>query len=539
MTVDVRDTNLQHVKRNISILLFSALFIAGASFNQPVDYDNTSSRYFLLSAIVDHGTFNIDVDEKGTVDKSLFNGHYYSNKAVGAPFLGAPVYWCLRHLPYLNESTHISPVSKYVVRVFTTTLPFALLGVVMFRIACRIGATPIRALLMVIAYGFGTIALVHATLFSGHQMAASFAFFSFALVLQQAENGLKRNELIQSIRFFVAGLFAGFAAITDFPAIIIAFFLAIYVCSTRQPVRYSLMFSLGGLICAILLVWYNIKCFGSPVSLSYSHLSLEKFRDEASGGLFGIHLPRLSTMTALLFSPARGIFIIMPVLVLSFSGIWAMIAGKQHRREIFLIIAICLAYLVFNSGYCGWHGGWTFGPRYLVPMLPFLVFTIAFGRWNYFLFLLYFLLSAFQILSAVAGMPHTPEDIRNPLIEIIIPCMGQGYLAQNAGMLLKLPGLLSIVPIMALMGLLIFIALRNAKVISDHEPESASKFSKLILYPWILVVVCLLAFTKTEPENIIHAYRWRLLCHAGWTIKAPELLKASECERVLAGEANR
>jgi hypothetical protein len=426
---------------------------------------------------------------------------------------------------------------KYIVRIFSTTLPFALLGVVMFHLACRTGASLRKAFLMVIAYGFGTIALIHSTLFSGHQITASFAFFSFALVFQQSEEEIKKHGHVQSVRLFLAGLFAGLAAITDFPAIIVAFYITIYVFLSGQSLRNLLLFILGGLICAALVGAYNIKCFGNPLSLSYSHLSLEKFREETAIGLFGIHFPSFKIMANLLFSPSRGLFIIMPILLLAFPGLGTMLLDKSIRRETFLIVAICITYLIFNSGYCGWHGGWTFGPRYLVPMLPFMVFFIAFGKWDSFSFLILFLLSAFQVTTAVVGMPHTPEDVRNPLIEIIIPCMGQGYLAQNVGILFKIPGILSFVPIIIVVVFMIVIAFRKVSVVNENESESKSIFFRFAVCLLLLVVIAMLAFTKTKSDKIIHTYRWRLLCHAGWVLHSPELIKASEREAVLARDS--
>ncbi len=529
----------QDTRKSISILIFSALFMAGAYFHQPVDYDNTSSRYFLVSAVVDRGTLSIDENEKETIDKSFYNGHYYSNKAIGAPLLGVPVYWITRHLPFLKDSPPLSPSSKYIVRLFTTTLPFALLGVVMFWLACSAGASVRNSFLMVVAYSFGTISLIHSTLFSGHQIAASFLFFSFALVCCLAGRVDEPCRFSRPVVLFLSGLFAGFAAITDYPAVIIVFLLTVYVLSLRLPFRNVLIFISGGMTCAGLVAVYNILCFDNPISLSYSHLSFEKFRDEATSGLFGINLPRFGTLTALLFSPARGIFIIMPVLLLALAGLGEMIAGEKNRREAFFIIAVCIAYVFFNSGYSGWHGGWTFGPRYLVPMLPFLAFAIAFCRLNSFSFFLLFLLSAFQILPAVVGMPHAPEGVRNPLVEIIIPCIGQGYLARNAGMLFGLPGLLSVVPVALVIGYLLLITNKKTKRMSAGEDGRGRAMPRFIVYAWLIVVIGLLGFTSTTPEKMIHAYRWRLLCHAGWILKSPELMKASEIEAALAGDLLR
>lgn len=522
--------------KKVSLLIFAALFIAGAYWHQAVDYDNTASRYFLLSAVVDYGTFSIDVYAQKTIDLSYYNGHYYSNKAIGAPLLGLPVYWAIRHLPFAGNSAPLSPPAKYLVRLVTTTLPFAVLGVVMFRLACLAGAGAVNALLMVAAYSFGTIALVHATLFSGHQIAASFLFFSFALLFDASGSKATASRLPMAVRFLIAGVLAGFAVITDFPAVIIALLLTIYVLSLRLPSRHFLSFVLGGLICAVLVAAYNWLCFDSSISMSYAHLSDEQFREEAAAGLFGIRLPQFKTLAAILFSPWRGLFTIMPVQVLSVAGLGAMIVRGENRREAIFIVAVFMAYLAFNAGYCGWHGGWTYGPRYLVPMLPFLAFAMAFGRWNYRVFFLLFLLSAGQVLPAVIGMPHVPEVVRNPLIEVVLPLMNDGYLARNPGMLFGLTNLASSIPAGIIVGLLFYKAFRVVRA----EPQQAGRSGRarvaIVFYLWFITVIGLLAFTATERKGVVHAYRWLLLSHASWVMNSPELMQAAEREAALAGD---
>lgn len=122
-------------RHKIEFIIFAMLFFAGSAFYHPIEYDNTTSRYLLLSAVVDHGTLSIDDYKTKTIDKSEWDGHYYSNKAPGASFLGAPVYWMMRNLTSLKESTPMTWLEKYIIRVITTTLLFALLGVVMYRLA--------------------------------------------------------------------------------------------------------------------------------------------------------------------------------------------------------------------------------------------------------------------------------------------------------------------------------------------------------------------------------------------------------------------
>jgi hypothetical protein len=51
-----------------------------------------------------------------------------------------------------------------------------------------------------------------------------------------------------------------------------------------------------------------------------------------------------------------------------------------------VIVAVALTLILINAGYYYWQGGWSTGPRHLVPMLPLLGLALAFalpvGRWT-------------------------------------------------------------------------------------------------------------------------------------------------------------
>ncbi len=482
------------------LLIFAMMFLAGAAFYHPIEYDNTASRYALLSAAVDYGTLNIDASHNDTIDGAEWNGHYYSNKAPGASFLGIPVYWILRNLTSLKESRPMAWLDMYIIRVVTTTLLFALLGVVMYRLAKFCGAFPRQAFLMVIAYGFGSIALLHATMFSGHQIAASLSFFSFALLVRFSSND--RTAWVENWGYgFLTGLLAGWAVITDYTAIVIAICLAMYAIASRLNARFKAGFILGACVCMIILAAYNMACFGNLFSFSYAHLAHEKFRVGASHGILGIGFPQTGAMVNLLFSPSRGIFFIMPVLFLSFRGIAYMIIRQKFQREAILISAVFIFSFLFVAGFYGWHGGWSFGPRYLVPMLPFLAFPIAFLNWRPYLFWPLFVLSCAQVVFPVICVPHVPDLIANPIVELIIPCMSYGYTALNAGMMLGLEWPWSVILIIVLIGLLgVWAFYESGRDESSKLYEQASVLSTTFLILWICMIPAILAITRTDSS---------------------------------------
>jgi len=515
-------------------LLFTLLLLAGALFYQPVEYDNTCSRFFLVHAIVARGTFNIDPYHESTIDKSLYAGHYYSNKAIGLSLLAAPVYWGLHQFPLVQVGGPLYPPAIYIVKLITTTLPFAFLGALMFYMACSWGADPRKAFLMVLAYGLGSIAWIHATMFSGHQLTGCLLFFSFALASILKSDSPALKMVLYSI---AAGFLAGYAVLTDYMAVVGVGLIAIYMLT--RPVSWTLKsgFIFGGLICVAILAWYNVICFGSPFSLSYQHLTFDKFKDGVDAGFLGVGIPRLGVLAATLASPARGLFFISPVLLLSLYGFVEVFRDGRRKPETVLMAAIFVGYLLFNAGWFGWHGGWTFGPRYLVPMLPFLAFPMAFGSWKTRIYVPLFIVSVFQVGAGVTGMPHVPEQILNPLPEFIFPCMGYSYTAGNPAQALGVSPMVSIWMCLVILGLLGYLVFR---ALPEHTIAEATVVKRLGidsigLYLWLVVVLVALAWTKTPDTRMVHYCRWRVLKDASMTTGHEDLREPTVREGIAAG----
>ena len=78
--------------------------------------------------------------------------------------------------------------------------------------------------------------------------------------------------------------------------------------------------------------------------------------------------PLLLGLYGLLFSPGKGALVYAPLLILSL-GAWLVFA-RQRRAEAWLIAGLWLSYLFFYAPYNFWTGGFNWGPRFLLPVLP-------------------------------------------------------------------------------------------------------------------------------------------------------------------------
>ena len=120
----------------------------------------------------------------------------------------------------------------------------------------------------------------------------------------------------------------------------------------------------GSIIVALVLVgWYNFVRFGNPLEAGYG--------DEARVWTS----PALQGLAGLLISPGRGLVIYCPLVIVSAMG--AKRFADRFRLEL-LFILLCVFWLAAAySKWHMWHGGWCWGPRFLVPILPLLVIPVA------------------------------------------------------------------------------------------------------------------------------------------------------------------
>lgn len=419
--------------------LFLLMFFSAASFQHPYEYDNTASRYFLMSALADFKRLDITMFSGQSVDIAVHGDRIYSNKPPGLPFLAAPAYWAIRHWTSLKKAGPLSPMACYLSRVWAVSLPFALLGPILYQLLLAMGVGTEDAFLAVIAYALGTIAWIHGSLFSGHATAGSLEFFSFAACWHLSHGGAGG-----SWRWFGAGLLAGLGVLCEYQAAYTAFVLVVYVLWRVRDMRPRIFYSIGISACLAMMAAYNSACFGKPWSLAQANPG-PAFMEDLHGFL-GVGWPSPWAMLALLFSPSRGLFFIMPILLMTIPGLIRLKRqGPSWSAERTTILLIVFGEWVINVGYYGWHAGWTFGPRYLTSTLPFFIVPMAFAldrAW----YIPLFLLSFAQVGLAEISMPNVPQYIQNPVVECLFPLFRYGYQADNLGTLLGLSGAWSLLP---------------------------------------------------------------------------------------------
>lgn len=377
------------------------------------------TSYMTLSKAVLDGTPQIDRWHWETHDVAYTGGHYYSVKPPGLSFVTLPLYaglreaggegiardariraesagnpWGARTLPtesYGYSRKRAIAARTAIVDDAPITWALSLLGVlvpalvlllVVKRMVERVA--PGTGTAAALSLGAGTMILPFSTLYFSHVLSALLAFGAFALLWRERESSPR------PLTVALAGLVAGLAVVFEYPLLIAAAILGIYAITRRGGQLISRAGAYGAGVAAGIapLLIYNAWAFGSPLHLSYSdavarvgtsgHATLGL----NGGGIFGITLPRVGDGLMLLFS-GRGLLTLTPVLALAVAGVILMHRAGRHRAEARTILAIAIAFLLYNAGYWLPMGGGSPGPRFLIPILPFLAvgLGLAWRRW--------------------------------------------------------------------------------------------------------------------------------------------------------------
>jgi hypothetical protein len=482
-----------------SIAIFVVLLVCYAyTFPRWAD-PNQNSRLDLVAAVVDQGTLRIDNYVSNTVDYAEFEGHYYSDKAPGAAFLGIPVYAALKgvlSLPlmdglmnYLANNQALAAtlreggtglledkvrfaIGQVAVTFVAAMLPTALLGVFLYRLLREFGLSQGARALLTLLYGLATPAFAYAGAFYGHQLAAACLFIAFYLVF------MKRGESIGIGRLLAVGFLLGYAVITEYPAVLIAGLLFLYTLYRLHDRRRIAWVVGAAILPGILLAGYNFAIFRTPLPVGYSHSEL--WVEQHHTGFMSLTWPHWSAAWGITFGLFRGLFVLSPVLLLAVPGFIVWWRTREYRVEWAVALASVLAFFLFNSSSIMWWGGFAIGPRYLLPMFPFMVLPIAYfirrsgtRTWAK---LLVGTLSVWSLVAVwgltLAGQHFPTEEHRFPLWEYAWPAWQQGNIARNVGMFLRLPGIISLLPLVvvvaAVLGILFLVSTRGTR---GHIPS--------------------------------------------------------------------
>jgi len=396
------------------------LVLAGY-FLDSIPSPNPTSRVLPVIAVFEDGTYAIDRYEDTTMDKSFVRGHYYSDKAPLSTWLVLPVYGLLKQfgLPAADIFYFKWLPVAFIGGVLCGTVPFVLL---VWLIARRLEREEpaANAVLLSMLPLYGSFVAAYSGVFMGHLLAGILLTCSYALLKSERRPAL-------------CGFLVGLAVVAEYPAALALPIWTAFILR-RQP-RTLPRFVLGGLPCAAALLLYNYAITGSPLTNPYAFEAHDAFAQMKSA--YGVRLPSITAMWGLLFSPFRGLLFYAPALAV------AAYAYLTARRRQLLSDAVSplglltIGYLLLISSYFVWWGGWSYGPRHLIPLAMLLFYEgiplVARRRSLHAPLLWVSVAGILMVWLAKATVLHImPENYANPVFDLALPTLLHGELRADA-----------------------------------------------------------------------------------------------------------
>jgi hypothetical protein len=406
--------------------VFAILLASYAYFWQSRDW-NSASRLMLTYALVDRGTLSIDGLNQQTGDLARFQDHYYSDKTPGFSLLATAPYSLTKlifRLPDhpLNQPGFAYWPADYWITLGTSGLLTAFTAVILVGLARDLGCRPRESAIIGLSYGLATPAYAYATLAYGHQVSSFALLASFTLLFRVKGCFLLRAAL--------SGFLASYASVVEIQVGPVSAILGLYLVGLvigKQRSSWSVVtFGLGALIPTSILLGYNFLAFGSPWRMGYFFEVLDQFSAVHSAtNPLGIGRPDWSKLGELIWGERRGLIRFAPIVLLTVPGLLALF----FRRAWSILIVSTLtmaAVLLVNLSYPEWTGGWSTGPRLLLPLLPFAMLPVAGllsvgGRGTNVLAIALGLLGGLVILQFEAIGARVPQMIDRPWLDGVWP----------------------------------------------------------------------------------------------------------------------
>lgn len=237
-------------------------------------------------------------------------------------------------------------------------------AVILYFLCRRLGLSNRKSVAAALVFGLASPAAAYAKFDFAQPLASFFLLLTF-LFLFRARQGANSDLII-------AGMLLGLAIITrpELSLLSPIFIGAVYFIgdkssgkrNTLRPnqIKQLISFVIPIVLFFLLNQYVNYQRFGSWLSVGYN-----------PSGEFGFSIKNILTaLSGNLISPGRGIFLYYPLSVLSFWGFRRLFREDRFAAWIFSTFILCSLFLY--STWKDWGAGISWGPRFFIPIIPYL-----------------------------------------------------------------------------------------------------------------------------------------------------------------------
>jgi hypothetical protein len=356
-------------------LVLSILFSSGQ-----IENPDTHLRLTQTRIVLDDNKFGLpdDVGEDSHGNISINkDGKRFMVYNPGQTIIFIPIY-------YIANLVSTDEANAYYFSAFCVSflnyMVHALCAFILFKIALLLGAVKKQAYLVSIFFGLTSYSFVFAQSTYEHHFEMFFILLSVYFVQKKDTN---HTGLLSGLMLSL-GLVFRTTSILAVPAILLL--------QKNNNERLKVLMSLTFGVAFVLL--YNYYRFGNPLetgySLAWSLAHSDKFDFWSFSGF-------PEAFFGFLFSPGKGLIFFSTTIVIASFGIKTF--WKKQRLIFYAILLISAAYLIIFSLNFAWHGSiWSYGPRYILPIIPFLYLPIIYLKTYKWVFATFLLAFIFQIV---------------------------------------------------------------------------------------------------------------------------------------------
>jgi hypothetical protein len=355
----------------LEVLLFLLLWFAyGAAINSGNQF-GFNLPHIAVEALVERHQFYLEGSRVPQLqpygDVFQYQGHKYAAKQPGEAMAGAIAYSGLQAAGLRYSENYL--LTSALVTFFTTSLVLAASAVGVFGIAQNLtkdAPSLFWPLLTTFAYALATTVFAYSGIAHHDALATGFLVLAFYFIFQISRQGRPygRGAMLMST---AAGLLLGLTVTTSMLPFFMVLVCTIYFLSLRR-VKLVPLFLAAMMIGLLPLFVYNARSFGNPFLLS-NVVSADQFPDTFfyfGAKNFGEKLVFYSAM----------VIVYVPVFAIGLFGL-TYYPRAFKRSLVFMtlvaLVVVLMAYVlnIDTRGHC------QFGPRYLLPAMPFVCLGIA------------------------------------------------------------------------------------------------------------------------------------------------------------------
>ncbi len=288
-------------------------------------------------------------------DTFHFQGHVYAIKQPGQFVLGAMVYSLLDFVGITYERAYGETAS--LVTLLTSGVLLAAIAVALYLVSQKVTHSHSYSSVIALMGSLGTLLFPYAGVAHHDVQATALIFISWTILFY-----IHKRKDVGVWAWVVAGLLLGFSLFISMLPLVVVLSICIGVLIQRD--RHTLLPFVVGTALGVLPVFgFNAVLFGGPLAFPNS---ISGTTDTTS---FLSASNMFEKLDFYLFSPTNSLFLFAPILLLACIGFFFL--KREQRSIVTTTMLVSFGHLLYISS-IETVGHAQYGPRYLLPVLPFL-----------------------------------------------------------------------------------------------------------------------------------------------------------------------